>query len=51
MKKRKEVFETLNQILLCYESYRNILKLTQDKAIKKTLDTYSDFYEWLGDRK
>ena len=49
--KQKKVTETLTQILKCYESYRTTLGLPKEKAIKKTLITYDDFYEWLKEKK
>ena len=47
MKSKKEVFDTLETILGFYENYRTTLGLSVEEATKKTLETYSDFYEWL----
>ena len=49
MKKKELVFETLKQILGFYDSYRITLKMSKEEAIKKTLETYDDFYEWLNE--
>lgn len=51
MKTKKEIFETLECILTCYDSYRINLDLSEEQAQQKTLDTYSDFYEWLNEEK
>jgi len=48
LKRNKEtVFKALGIMLKCYENYRKILKLSDRAAVKKTLKTYDDFYEWL----
>ena len=50
MKSKKDVFNTLETILGYYEIYRANLNLSIEDATKKTLETYSDFYEWLQEK-
>jgi len=51
MKSKKVVLDTLKIILGFYDSYRIIYKMPKEEAIKKTLETYDDFYEWLTEKK
>jgi len=51
MKSKKMVFATLEIMLAYYDNFRFILKMTEADAVKKTLETYSDFYEWLTEKK
>jgi hypothetical protein len=50
MKSKEDVFETLKMILEWYDTNRVFLKMSKEKAIEKTLDNYSDFYEWIYDK-
>jgi len=50
MKSEKLIFETLSLILYMYDNYRFCCKMTEEEAKKKTLDNYSDFYEWLREK-
>jgi hypothetical protein len=47
MKRREDVFLVLTEILKFYEAYRNTLRFNEGKSIKRTLETYSDFYDWI----
>ena len=47
MKLKEDVYQTLKEILHYYEANRKILKLNEEKATKRVLDVYSDFYEWI----
>lgn len=47
MKNKKVVFDTLRQMLRFYDNYRFLMKMTEDEATEKTLEVYSDYYEWL----
>ena len=46
-KNKKMVFQTLRYIIKCYESEKGILNRNKRNAVKRTLETYEDFYEWL----
>ena len=43
---KKQVFESLNYLLECYDAYKK-LNYDKQKAIKYTLEKYDDFYDWL----
>jgi len=47
MKTKKDVFDTIENMLTFYENYRVTLGLSEEEAKKKTLNTYYDFYDWL----
>jgi len=47
MKTKEQVFETLRFILTFYENYRFVVNYSEEEAKKKTLQVYSDFYDWL----
>ncbi len=47
IRSKEGVFATLKQMIEFYNSYREVLKLNHEEAMKKALDAYFDFYEWL----
>lgn len=48
LKRDKEWFYDALRIMLgFYDNYRNVLKLSKEEAIERTLDSYDDFYEML----
>ena len=50
VKTKRQVFLALETMLGFYESYRIALKGNKKLAIKQTLKTYDDFYEFLQDK-
>ena len=47
MKSKKMVYATLKIMLTFYDNYRFVMKMSEEDAVKKTLEVYDDFYEWL----
>lgn len=47
VKSRGTVEDTLRSILKAYEMNRTILDLSGDDTIRKTIEMYKDFYDWL----
>lgn len=51
MKSKKWFFEALETMLGFYDNYKVILGLSKEDAIKRTLETYNDFYEMLSSKE
>jgi hypothetical protein len=47
MKSKKWFFEALRIFLNFYDGYKEGLDLSHDEAVKRTLEAYDDFWDWL----